>query len=134
MKAFRKRILTMLVSLELREATTVTVGQGTQRFLPPQKKIGNRETIKIRSGADLLPYAPTEEELLTMLERYATKDQFVLETLLQILKFVRYPIDRHDERHLPKGGSAEGARSGRVPAPSSPAVSILLKVIFSTQR
>jgi len=82
MMAFRKRFATMLGSLELRESCG--------------------------KGQDLLPFAPTEEELFTIWERFAMRDQLVLEMLLRVLSLVRYPVS----------------------APS-PAITVLLKVIFS---
>ncbi|ELR15011.1 uncharacterized protein ACA1_211970 [Acanthamoeba castellanii str. Neff] len=94
LKAFRKRIITMLVSLKSREA------------------LGN-------GPGELLPFAPTDEEVAEVWERFASKDHHVLDVLLQILTLVRYPV------RYPAAREGEGE-------PFSAAITVLLKVIFNS--
>lgn len=81
---------------------------------------------------DLLPYAPTEEELSVAWERYARKDLFVLETLLQILKLVRYPVRSREEKARVGGDAGQHVSNGS--CSFSPATSILLSIVFSLPR
>jgi hypothetical protein len=67
--------------------------------------------------ADLVPFAPTDDEILEIWERFASKDPYVVETLLHILNLVCYP--------------ASGRQQDR---PFSPAITVLLKIIFNYPR
>ena len=70
---------------------------------------------------ELLPFAPTDEEVAEVWERFASKDHHVLDVLLQILTLVRYPVRN------PAAREGEGE-------PFSAAITVLLKVIFNSPR
>lgn len=116
LKAFRKRIITMLVSLKSREALGNGPG-GTGRAGSVATFASSTSNLLV----ELLPFAPTDEEVAEVWERFASKDHHVLDVLLQILTLVRYPV------RYPAAREGEGE-------PFSAAITVLLKVIFNSPR
>jgi hypothetical protein len=70
---------------------------------------------------ELLPFAPTDEEVAEVWERFASRAPHVLAVLIQILTVVRYPV------RYPAAREGEGE-------PFSAAITVLLKVIFNSPR